>query len=397
MHLVIVESPTKARKLSGYLGSDYRVEASVGPIRDLPKKKLGVDIENNFQPEYEVDSEKKDIVKKLTDLAKKADVIYLATDPDREGEAIAWHIQYLIEAGNNPSTKLRTEGNKIFKRATFHEITKSAVMEAINNPGEIRLHLVNAQQARRVLDRLVGYKVSPVLWKKVRRGLSAGRVQSVALRMIVEREKEIAAFIPEEYWEVDVALRATEERRKKKEEIKIFTEGKIPEVLPPDVFVARVIEVEGKKFEPKMEADVSGLVQGLPEAKYLVKQVERKERNRVSLPPFTTSTLQQTAATRLGFTSKQTMRLAQQLYEEGLITYHRTDSVNLSEQSLQMAREYITQNYGQNYIPSSPRRFTSKSKNAQEAHEALHVRVDDFGVQRYVEAGGRRRTAQRTR
>ncbi|HEX7018206.1 MAG TPA: type I DNA topoisomerase, partial [Patescibacteria group bacterium] len=261
-----------------------------------------------------------------------------------------------------------------FKRATFHEITKSAVMDAINHPSEIRLALVDAQQARRVLDRLVGYKVSPVLWKKVRRGLSAGRVQSVALRLIVEREREIEAFKPEEYWELDVALNAKADSIKQE----IFNEGKAVEVLPQDVFVARVIEVAGKKFEPTTEADVSGLVQSLPAATYTVKQVERKERSRVSLPPFTTSTLQQAAATRLGFTSKQTMRLAQQLYEEGLITYHRTDSVNLSEQAVQQARQHIGTHYGSSYVPSSPRRFANKSKNAQEAHEA--VRVTDLSI-----------------
>lgn len=393
MHLVIVESPTKARKLSGYLGSEYRVEASVGHIRDLPKKKLGVDLEQNFEPEYEVDADKKDVVKKLQDLAKKADVVYLATDPDREGEAIAWHVQHLLENGGGTRKK-----DQDFKRATFHEITKQAVMEAINSPSEIRLALVDAQQARRVLDRLVGYKVSPVLWKKIRRGLSAGRVQSVALRLIVEREREIEAFVPEEYWELDVALSALGAGQN----VKIFDEGKVIDDVPAEVFIARVTELgtiergSTVKFEPKTEADVTGLVENLPTAAYEIAEVERKERKRVSLPPFTTSTLQQAAATRLGLTSKQTMRLAQQLYEEGLITYHRTDSVNLSEQAVQMARSFITQHYGTHYVPSAPRRFASKSKNAQEAHEA--IRVTDLTVDtNKVHAASSRFTEQHER
>jgi DNA topoisomerase-1 len=369
MHLVIVESPTKARKLSEYLGKDFAIEASVGHVRDLPQKKLGVDIEANFEPTYEVDPDKKKVVSKLKDLAAKADKVYLATDPDREGEAIAWHLKEILL----PQLKNKKEGD--FVRATFHEITKSAVKSAIDHPGKLSLQLVDAQQARRVVDRLVGYQVSPVLWKKVRRGLSAGRVQSVALRMIVEREKEIAAFKPEEYWEVDVALDASGNLVLSQPSTKpvLFVEGKVIDQLPAETLIARVIEVNGGAYEPKSAADVTSITDQLRGATYQVQSVERKSRERSSLPPFTTSTLQQSAATRLGFTSKQTMTLAQQLYEEGLITYHRTDSVNLSTQSMEMARSYISQQFGQAYLPEKPRFFANKSKNAQEAHEAIRA------------------------
>lgn len=361
MHLVIVESPTKARKLRGYLGSDFQIEASVGHIRDLPKKKLGVDIDDSFEPTYEVNPDKQKVITQLKRAAKNADVIYLATDPDREGEAIAWHIKYLLSDAD------KKKASEKFMRATFHEITKSAVLDAISQPTTINMDLVDAQQARRVVDRLVGYKVSPVLWKKVRRGLSAGRVQSVALRMIVEREREIEAFEAEEYWEVDVALSADDLGKKK-----VFLEENKFD-LPEETFVARAIELNNKKYEPKKEADVTDVAAIFPTAAYTVKTVEKKERKRSSLPPFTTSTLQQASATRLGYSSKQTMRLAQQLYEEGLITYHRTDSINLSTQAIGMAREYIEKVYGKEYVPDKARVFANKSKNAQEAHEAVRV------------------------
>ncbi len=360
MNLVVVESPAKARKLSGFLGKDFQVEASVGHIRDLPKK-LGVDVENNFEPTYEIVAGKKKIVSTLKKAAKSASKIYLAMDPDREGEAIAWHVKYLIENGK-PNKKQQ------FLRATFHEITKTAVLKAIENPGEIALDLVDAQQARRILDRLVGYKISPVLWRKIRRGLSAGRVQSPALRLIVEREKEIEAFKPKEYWEVDVALSVED-----KKAASLFEEGKLPVDLPVDLLIGRVVELDGGKYEPTSEKDVAGVVSTLKISKYQIKEVEKKERRRSSLPPFTTSTLQQQAAHRLGFTSKQTMRLAQHLYEEGLITYHRTDSNNLSQAAITMARDYIGDEYGAKYVPEKPRVFVNKSKNAQEAHEAIRV------------------------
>lgn len=358
MKLVIVESPTKARKLAGYLGPEFQVEASVGHVRDLPKSSLGIDVDHDFEPTYEVDPEKKKVISTLKKYAKQADTIVLATDPDREGEAIAWHIQYLLA---------QIAGKKEFVRATFHEITKQAVLDAIGHPGKINQELVDAQQARRVVDRLVGYQLSPVLWKKVRRGLSAGRVQSVALRLIVEREREIEAFKPDEYWEVDVALAVDQQTGP------VFVDGKLPTSIPANMLIARVIEVDQQQYSPTTQAVVDPVTDKLAGARYQVKQVEKKQRKRVSLPPFTTSTLQQTAATRLGFTSKQTMRLAQQLYEEGLITYHRTDSVALSQQSLEMARQHIQHQFGVDYLPVAPRYFRSNAKNAQEAHEAIRV------------------------
>lgn len=390
MYLVIVESPTKARKLKSYLDSTYAIEASVGHIRDLPKSGLGIDIDHNFEPEYEVSEDKKDVVAKLVKLAKKADHVILATDPDREGEAIAWHLKFLLQDAVGAKTD--------FKRATFHEITKSAVTHAISHPGQLNQNLVDAQQARRIVDRLVGYKVSPVLWKKIRRGLSAGRVQSVALRLIVEREKEIAAFIPDEYWEIDT-LFSLNHAQTKAAKVVISTaslpakEGSVvgqtdqvdsevqsnkpawQDLVPANHFIGRVVQIGAKKFEPTQKSDSLPVVEYLADeaTKHVIMSIERKERKRVSLPPFSTSTLQQQAATRLGMTSKQTMRLAQQLYEEGLITYHRTDSFNLSQQALDMARAYVGKTYGDRYLPAQARIFASSSKNAQEAHEAIRV------------------------
>ena len=365
MNLVIVESPAKTKKLKAFLGKDFQVEASVGHIRDLPKK-LGVDVENNFEPTYEIVDGKKKVANLLQKVAKSADKVYLAMDPDREGEAIAWHVKYIIE---NSKSKKKPE----FLRVTFHEITKTAVLKAMKKPGKIALNLVDAQQARRILDRLVGYKISPVLWKKIRRGLSAGRVQSPALRLIVEREKEIEAFKPDEYWEVDVAVNVEDQPT-----AQIFVDGKASDDLPQNLLIARVMKIDEGKYEPKSKGDVTDVVVALNTALYQISEIERKERRRWSLPPFTTSTLQQQAANRLGMTSKQTMALSQHLYEEGLITYHRTDSVNLSNQALEMAKDYIKSNYGDKYVPEKTRVFKSKSKNAQEAHEA--IRVTDIKV-----------------
>ncbi len=381
MKLVIVESPTKARKLSGFLGGDYRVESSVGHIVDLPSSGINVDIEHGFAPKYEIMPDKKKVVANLKALAKKADIIYLASDPDREGEAIAWHLQNVLN-GNLEEKGKPTQKNDLhdkFVRATFHEITKEAVLDAIAHPGEVKISLVNAQQARRVLDRLVGYQVSPILWKKIRRGLSAGRVQSVALRLIVEREKEIIAFVPEEFWEVGVVLSENE----KHGELKLAQE-KLKELvsknnLTEGYFWASVIKASGKKYEPKQESEVRGVVEDLRAANYEVTKIDRKERKTSSYPPFTTSTLQQAAATRLGMTSKQTMSVAQQLYEEGLITYHRTDSFNLAPKAVTMARDYIGATFGAKYVPAKARIFATKSKNAQEAHEA--IRVTDVNLQ----------------
>ena len=382
MKLVIVESPTKARKLTGYLGKDFKVEASVGHVRDLPKSKLGVDLDNNYEPTYQVTKGKGAVVKKIKSLAKKADTIYLAMDPDREGEAIAWHIKYLLQDAGLTDEKL-------YQRSTFHEITKSAVKASIDNPGKMNLNLVDAQQARRVLDRLVGYKISPVLWRKVRRGLSAGRVQSVALRLIVEREREREAFKPEEYWEIEVAVDSLNGGLKQLNLTKIFTEGKAVENLPPEVLLASLSKLNGKKIKVSSDDQAQPVIADLKQADYKVAEVERKERRQSSKAPFTTSTLQQTAAHSLGFSAKATMSLAQHLYEEGLITYHRTDAVNLSASAIKMSRDFIEKEYGAQYLPEKARVFKSKSKNAQEAHEA--IRVTDVNLrQEMVEGKGQK-------
>lgn len=342
MNLVLVESPTKARKLKEYLGKDYQVEASMGHIRDLPKSKLGVDVDHDFEPQYTLVSGRKSIVSNLKKLAAKAKAVYLATDPDREGEAIAWHLQYLLK------DKKKKKDSHLFYRSTFHEITKHAVTHALEHPGEINSNLVDAQQARRVVDRLVGYYLSPVLWAKVRRGLSAGRVQSVALRLIVEREREREAFKPVEYWEVysHVSHAGVE-------------------------FPIQLVEVDGGKYEPHSKKDVDNVVGDLEKSPYHVSEVEKTERRRSSLPPFTTSTLQQAAAHMLGWSAKMTMQHAQHLYEEGIITYHRTDSTAIAQPALDAARETITARFGKTYLPESPRLFKVSSKNAQEAHESI--------------------------
>lgn len=365
MNLVIVESPTKARKLAEYLGGDYKILASVGHVRDLPPSELGIDIEHDFEPTYVVSEDKTKVLAELKKFAKEAKQIYLATDPDREGEAIAWHLKYLL------SEKVKEKPE--FFRSTFHEITQSAVTDAIKHPGELRMDLVDAQQARRVVDRLVGYQLSPVLWQKIRRGLSAGRVQSVALRLIVEREREIAGFKPEEYWEVDVLLSTIPQAGSTRQKAGVNDKPIWLETAPANTLAARVVKLTSKNYDPKQAADVEPVIKWLPLAKYTIASVEKKKRSTSSLPPFTTSTLQQAAANRLGMTSKQTMRLAQDLYEEGLITYHRTDSVSLSSQSVAQAREFIQTNFGHNYVPEKPRFFANKSKNAQEAHEAIRI------------------------
>lgn len=344
MKLVIVESPTKAKTLKKFLGADYHIEASMGHIRDLPKNKLGVDIAHDFEPEYVKSEGKTKTISTLKKYSQDAEMIYLATDPDREGEAISWHIQTLLQE------KKKGSGAK-FVRATFHEITPSAIKHAIDNPGTLNMALVDAQQARRVVDRLVGYYLSPVLWKKIRRGLSAGRVQSVALRLIVEREREILAFVPEEYWEVYVNLLAQKS--------------------PDDKVTVQLWKVNGKEFAAKSKTEVDPILADLNTSSYTISDVEAVKRKRQSLPPFTTSTLQQAASNRLGFSSKKTMKLAQDLYEQGFITYHRTDSVNLAASALDAARGYIQTQFGDQYLPGQPRVFQTKSKNAQEAHEAI--------------------------
>ncbi len=351
--LVIVESPTKARTMERFLGKGYVVRASKGHVRDLLKSRLSVDVENNFQPRYTVPRERRDVVKLLKEESARAREVYLATDPDREGEAIAWHI---TQAANIPPEKVR--------RVVFHEITRDAIEEAFKHPRDVDMNLVNAQQARRVLDRLVGYKVSPLLWKKVRSGTSAGRVQSVALRLVVEREREIQAFVPEEYWTITAELARQADREK-------------PE---RPTFLAKLYRIDGKEPELKSEADAQKIVADLHGAVYIVEKVKKGQRKRRPAPPFTTSTMQQAASQRLGFTAQRTMRVAQQLYEGidlgpegrvGLITYMRTDSVNVAEVAQREARAYIAEAHGPEFLPPSPPKYKTKARGAQEAHEAI--------------------------
>jgi DNA topoisomerase-1 len=347
--LVIVESPTKAKTITKFLGKDFKVESSFGHIRDLPQKKLGVDVKNNFEPEYEIPVKAQKQVAKLRSLAQKAKMVILATDEDREGEAIAWH---LLEALN-----LHDKKNE---RIVFHEITKSAIEEALKNPRDLDYNLIDAQQARRILDRLVGYKLSPLLWKKVARGLSAGRVQSVAVRLIVDREREIQKFNQEEYWSIEAELQKDEQN-----------------------FIAQLAQVKGKSIDKmaiKNAEEAKKISDELNGAKYEVSKIEKKEALRQPPTPFTTSTLQQEAGKKLGYSAKQTMMLAQQLYEGielgtegsvGLITYMRTDSLNLSEFSLKNVRDYIKSDLGEEYLPAKANIYKTKSKGAQEAHEAI--------------------------
>ncbi|MEX2159192.1 MAG: type I DNA topoisomerase [Dehalococcoidia bacterium] len=347
--LVIVESPAKARTLAGILGSEYDIRSSVGHVRDLPKTRLGVDVDNGFAPRYLVPKEKAAVVKELKKAAAGAETIYLATDPDREGEAISWHLVEAADLQDRPH-----------QRVVFHEITKDAVLEAFKHPRTIDQHLVDAQQARRVLDRLVGYKVSPILWKKIRRGLSAGRVQSVALRIVVEREREITSFVPVEYWTIDVDVEKAG--------------------VEPGFSVRLVGPVGEKKFQIPNGAEAERLNGLLGSSAYTVTEVKQKPQSRKPAPPFTTSTLQQEASRRLGFTARRTMSVAQQLYEglelpgegqTGLITYMRTDSMNIAESARSEARAYIGQRYGNDFVPPSPRVYRTKAKGAQEAHEAI--------------------------
>lgn len=343
-NLVIVESPTKARTLSGILGKDFEITASLGHVRDLPRGEFGVDVEKDFEPKYVIPKEKIKAVNILAKSAEAADNLWLATDPDREGEAIAWNLLEIIKQ------KAKRSGITA-KRVVFHEITAEAIKDAFGDPKLIDEDLVEAQQARRVLDRLVGYKLSPLLWKKVKSGLSAGRVQSVALRLIVEREREIEAFKAEEYWTIEVDL----ESKAKKEK----------------VFRATLLKISENKAEVKNKKSADTVVEDLKSAKYAILSITAKDAKKYPNPPFTTSTLQQAAATRLGFTPSRTMRAAQSLYEHGLITYMRTDSVNLSTSAVSATRAYIEKTFGKNYLPSVPRKYKAKSRLAQEAHEAI--------------------------
>ncbi len=345
--LVIVESPTKVKSIKKYLGSDYKVMASMGHVRDLPKSKLGVEIEKDFAPQYINMPEKKELIKTLKQVAAECDEVLLATDPDREGEAISWHLAQILALDMSAQN-----------RVTFNEITESGVKAGIKAPRQLNLDLVDAQQARRVLDRIVGYKLSPLLWKKVKSGLSAGRVQTVALRLIVEREREIEKFVSQEFWSIDAKL--AQSRR---------------------TFTAKLYgNKNGEKIELiSNEAEAKQIVDSLENAQYVVSEVKKGKRNRQPAPPFITSTLQQEASRKLGFTGQRTMRIAQQLYEgidlegigtTGMITYMRTDSLRISEEARTAANNYILGRFGKEYLPATPRYFKTKS-GAQDAHEAI--------------------------
>jgi DNA topoisomerase-1 len=351
MQLVIVESPTKGNTIKNFLGPNFKVLSSYGHVRDLPEKKFGIDIENGFKPDYVIIPKTKENVKLLEKETKKAKTVILATDEDREGEAIAFHLAFLL--GLN--------GKKEYKRIVFHEITKSAITEALKSPRKINLSLVNAQQARRILDRIVGYKLSPFLWKKVARRLSAGRVQSVAVRLVVEREREIEKFVPQEYWTVTATLSKKPKTKNKEFEAILFKKDN--KIIP--------------KLGIKTEKEAAEIIKDLEGAEYRVTSIEKKEAKRNPLPPFTTSTLQQDSWKKFGFPAKFTMRIAQNLYERGLITYHRTDSLNLSSQSLISAKKFIENNYGKKYWAGFQRKYKTKSKGAQEAHEAIRPTYPD--------------------
>ena len=350
--LIIVESPAKANTIKKFLGGSTKVVASMGHIRDLPKSKIGIDIENDFEPQYINIRGKGDLIKSLKKDAKNAKKIYIATDPDREGEAIAWHLATILN-----------ENKEKITRVTFNEITKTAVQKAIKEPRDIDVNLVDAQQARRVLDRIVGYKMSPVLWKKVRRGLSAGRVQSVAVKLIVDRENEIENFIPEEYWNIYANLQDEETKKE---------------------FEAHFYGKNGKKQEIHSGEEVNEILENIKKAKYIVNEVKKGEKKRTPAPPFTTSTMQQEASRKLGFTLKKTMSVAQGLYEGvkipekgtvGLITYMRTDSTRISEEARAIAKEQITSIYGENYYEN---RYYKAKKDAQDAHEAIRPTYIDI-------------------
>ncbi|WP_284639016.1 type I DNA topoisomerase [Paenibacillus silviterrae] len=344
--LVIVESPAKAKTISKYLGSKYIVKASMGHIRDLPKSQIGVEIKKNFEPKYITIRGKGSVLKELKDASKKVKKIYLAADPDREGEAIAWHLAHYLDVSDTEPC-----------RVVFNEITKQAVKDAFKTPRKINLDLVNAQQARRILDRLVGYKISPLLWKKVKKGLSAGRVQSVAVKLIYDRENEINAFVPEEYWTITAKL-----------------------IAGTTEFEAKFHSLRGEKKELSNQAEVNEILAAIAKADFVVNEVREKERLRNPSPPFITSSMQQEAARKLNFRAAKTMSVAQQLYEGidlgsegtvGLITYMRTDSTRISPVAQEEAKDYIVGKFGSNFYPETPRQYVKKNANAQDAHEAI--------------------------
>lgn len=352
--LVIVESPAKAKTIQKYLGPGYEVIASMGHIRDLPKSKIGVDLENDFEPIYTDMKGKEDVIKELKKYAKKCDKVYLATDPDREGEAISWHIAQMLG--------LDLEDNN---RVAFNEITKFGVQNGMSNPHKIDIDLVNAQQARRILDRILGYKLSPFLWRKVKRGLSAGRVQSVAVSLVVDRENEIRKFVTQEYWSIDGKFTAPSSRK---------------------VFSAKLATIDSKKAELKTESETNTVLSSLQNEEFKITKVKKRVTKRQPAPPYITSTLQQEASRRMGFQARRTMKAAQELYEGieinalglvGLITYMRTDSLRVSDEAKQAAAEYIKNKFGKEYLPPSPREYKSK-KNAQDAHEAIRPSMPEL-------------------
>ncbi|NOQ67906.1 type I DNA topoisomerase [Patescibacteria group bacterium] len=374
--LIIVESPTKAKTISKFLDNSFIVKSSFGHLRDLPKSKLGVDTENNFEPEYVINPKSKKQATELKKYAKECDEIILASDEDREGEAIAWHLAQILNLEGFGNGKKE----KPYKRIVFHEITKDAIKEALKTPREIDMNLVDAQQARRILDRLVGYKLSPLLWKKIRYGLSAGRVQSVAVRLICEKEDEINKFKPEEYWDIRSKVKSQKSKVGKE-------------------FEARLVKIDGKsvgKLGVKTKNEADKIKQNLEKATYQIEKITKKETKKNPLPPFTTSTLQQASSNRFGYSAKQTMMIAQQLYEgvnlgekgsSGLITYMRTDSLSLSKSSLESADKYITTKFGKKY--SERRFFKTKSKGAQEAHEAIrpaNPELDPESVKEFLDS-----------
>ncbi|MDN4066829.1 type I DNA topoisomerase [Paenibacillus vini] len=344
--LVIVESPAKAKTIGKYLGSKYIVKASMGHVRDLPKSQIGVEVENDFSPKYITIRGKGSVLKELKDASKKVKKIYLAADPDREGEAIAWHLAHVLDVDQTETC-----------RVVFNEITKQAVKDAFKTPRKINMDLVNAQQARRILDRLVGYKVSPLLWKKIKKGMSFGRVQSVALKIVLDRENEISEFVPEEYWSITTKLKTDDTS-----------------------FEAKFHKFNGEKLELKNEQQVQDVLKSIGESAFSVTEVKEKERLRHPAAPFTTSSLQQEAARKLNFRAAKTMSVAQQLYEGvdlgkegtvGLITYMRTDSTRIASSAQEEAKEYITGKFGDDYAPESPRQYSKKAASAQDAHEAI--------------------------
>ncbi|MCL5113840.1 MAG: type I DNA topoisomerase [Patescibacteria group bacterium] len=397
--LVVVESPTKAKTIRRFLGSDYEIKASMGHVMDLPKSKLGVDTEKNFKPDFQLVDAKKKVISDLKTASKNVKTVILATDPDREGEAIAAHVKDIL---------LREDKDKKFNRIVFHEITKEAIDEALRNPRDVDENLVDAQIARRVLDRLVGYKLSPILWQKIRRGLSAGRVQSVALRLIAEREREIEKFKKEKYWTIS-AIFIKHGAEVASENFRVHNVGNFSEEIRVEDAKAHnenfessprtkstefeLIEINGEKIEVQKIHELydgqyrvtkttietleraQGIVEDLSRKQFLVADVLKKETRRSPYAPFTTSTLQQDASRRLGFSGKRTMTLAQKLYEEGFITYHRTDSVVMAGSAVSSIRNYIEKEFGKKYIPDGPRTYKAKQKLAQEAHEAIRPTI----------------------